>query len=87
MNFTPVQEGDIVNVEAFVYKTGNTSLDVYVTVERERPIESKEPEETTTALFTMVAIDENGNPVETEDVVRGTEECNRMCDRIPRDLK
>lgn len=77
----------VVNIEDFVYKTENSSLDVYVTVERERPMKSEDSEETTTALFTMVAIDEDGNPVEAKDVVRETEECNCTCDRIPKSLK
>lgn len=85
----PVREGDVVNFEAFVYKTGRTSLEVYVRVHSERPMDDSDDnvEQTTSALFTMVAIDENGNPVETEDVTIETEGCNEMCDLIPTELK
>lgn len=83
----PVKEGDIINVRAFVYKTGKTSLEVYASVKREGAVkEDKNKGETTSALFTMVAIDENGNPVKTEDVIRETEECESMCEEIPSNL-
>lgn len=84
----PVREGDVVNVEAFVYRTGKTSLDVYVQVHSERPMDgSNKSRQTTSALFTMVAINKDGNPVETEDIAVDTEKCSDMCGRIPEDFK
>jgi acyl-CoA hydrolase len=85
VNFhTPVQEGDVVGVEAFVYQTGETSLDVYTRVEREDPVKGVR-EEATTARFTTVAVDEDGNPVSTEDVYVETSVGEGKCGVARRD--
>mgnify|MGYP000002188982 CR=1 FL=1 len=51
--------GDIVTVQAYVFATGDTSMDVKVDVNSERP-ETGDYEATATSFFTMVAVDEDG---------------------------
>ncbi len=69
VNFhTPVREGNIVNVKTYVYETGETSLKVFVKVKREKLESNKDSTVATTARFTMVAVDKNGNPKETNDI-------------------
>lgn len=62
---TPIKKGDTIYVEAFVYNTGKTSLNVYTTVEKET---NGDRTEATTATFIMVSIDKDSNPIESNDV-------------------
>lgn len=64
---TPIKEGDTVVIEAYVYKTGNSSINVHVEVQRENI--NTEKITTTTANFVMVAINKDTEPVSiNEDV-------------------
>lgn len=71
---TPIEAGDIVRVKSFVYETGNTSMNVFVRVFGEELGGDREQVLATTASFTFVAVDEDGNPVEAGDVTINTEE-------------
>lgn len=57
---SPVFVGDLVSCYARLHKIGNTSVKIYVEVWVERLHE--EPVCATEALFTYVALDENGRP-------------------------
>ncbi|WP_327052072.1 acyl-CoA thioesterase [Halomicrococcus gelatinilyticus] len=58
---SPIDRGEVAVVEAFVFSTGNTSVDVKVNVRAEDP-RTDEERETTTSVFTFVALDESGSP-------------------------
>ncbi|WP_435154352.1 acyl-CoA thioesterase [Haladaptatus sp. DFWS20] len=58
---SPIDLGEVAVVEAFVFDTGRTSIDVKVNVRAEDPKE-REARETTTSFFTFVALDEDGMP-------------------------
>ncbi|WP_227354440.1 acyl-CoA thioesterase [Haladaptatus salinisoli] len=58
---SPIDLGEVATVEAFVFDTGRTSIDVKVNVRAEDPKEGEE-RETTTSFFTFVALDESGSP-------------------------
>jgi acyl-CoA hydrolase len=53
----PVREGDIIKISSYVYKTGDTSLEVYVEVEVEKPDDYMK--KTTTASFVIEYVAEN----------------------------
>ncbi len=73
----PVPVGDTALVEAYVYDSGRTSVDVRVRASREDP-HTGETERTTDAHFVFVAV-ENGNPVEVpEEFTVETEEGERL---------
>ncbi|WP_323674190.1 acyl-CoA thioesterase [Halorubellus sp. PRR65] len=55
----PIDLGDIVTVQGYVFATGETSVDVKVDVHAERP-ETGHYEATATSFFTMVAVDQDG---------------------------
>ncbi len=57
----PIDLGEVAVVEAFVFDTGRTSIDVKVNVRAEDPKRGEE-RETTTSFFTFVALDESGKP-------------------------
>jgi acyl-CoA hydrolase len=69
----PVPVGHVAETTAYVYDTGKTSLEVQVTVES-RPPTSTASETTTSACFTMVAVDESGDPLPVPDVTVEDEE-------------
>ncbi|WP_267641385.1 acyl-CoA thioesterase [Haloarchaeobius amylolyticus] len=57
----PIELGDVVVVTGYVFDTGSSSMDVKVEVRSERP-EQGEYEQTATSFFTMVALDDAGDP-------------------------
>ncbi len=59
----PVEMGDLVTFKASVNAVWRTSMEVGVRVEAERPAEGR-VRHTSSAYFTMVALDEHGRPVE-----------------------
>lgn len=69
---SPIDEGEVAIVEAYVFDTGRTSVDVKVDVQAEDPREG-EPRETTTSFFTFVALDEDGTPAPVPDLEVPTE--------------
>lgn len=71
---SPIEQGEIVVIEGYVYDTGTTSIEVIVDVLAEDPASGGSPRETTTSFFTFVAIDDAGNPTPVPDVVCDTEQ-------------
>lgn len=65
--------GDILYLEGVVISTGRTSMEVYVKVECQN-LKSRKKTVTTTAILTMVAVDNNGKPTQVDGVVPESEE-------------
>lgn len=61
---TPIDLGEVVTVEAYVFEVGSTSLEVKVDVHAEDPKTGGERRETTTSFFTFVALDDDGSPAQ-----------------------
>lgn len=57
----PIELGDVVTVEGYVYDTGKTSMDVKIDVRAERPSKD-ERNETASSFFTFIALDANESP-------------------------
>jgi acyl-CoA hydrolase len=68
----PVDSGEIVVIEAYVFETGRTSVDVKVDVHAEDP-RAGSRRETTSSFLTFVAIDEQGSPIEVPELICETE--------------
>jgi acyl-CoA hydrolase len=77
---TPIDLGEVVVVEAYVYATGRTSVEVNVDVRAENPQADTE-RDTTSSFFTFVAVDEDGNPTPVPDLECPTETERRLRDR------
>lgn len=69
---SPIDIGEIAVIEAYVFNTGRTSLDVKVDVHAEDPRKG-DLRKTTTSFLTFVAINEAGKPVEVPELVCETE--------------
>lgn len=69
---SPAYAGDVLEIEAFVTSTGRTSIEVYVRVVS-RNLKTKTKRLTTESFVTMVAIDEEGNPMEVAGVTPESE--------------
>ncbi|GAB7090875.1 acyl-CoA thioesterase [Halorubrum luteum] len=69
---SPIEMGEVVVVEGYVFNTGRTSLDVNVDVRAENP-KTGEERRTTTSYFTFVALDDDGRPTDVPDLVCPTE--------------
>lgn len=69
--------GDILTLEGVVVSTGRTSMEIFVKVECMESA-TRETRLTTTAFMTMVAIDEEGRPVEVPAVIPETAEERRL---------
>ena len=65
----PVEMGDLVTFKASVNAVWRTSMEVGVRVEAERPAQGR-VRHTSSAYFTMVALDEHGRPVEVPPLAR-----------------
>lgn len=72
----PVFVGDILIVSASINDVGHSSLEVGVKVEAE-PWRGGERRHTTTAYLVMVALDDEGHPVEVPPLILETEEERR----------
>jgi acyl-CoA hydrolase len=68
----PIDLGEIAVIQAYVFNTGTTSVDVKVDVHSENP-RTGERHETTTSFLTFVAIDDTGKPVAVPDLACETE--------------
>ncbi|MDN7242362.1 acyl-CoA thioesterase [Planococcus sp. N028] len=64
--------GNVLLLEGVVISTGRTSMEVYVKAECQN-IETGGKTLTTTAILTMVAVDENGKPTPVSGVIPETE--------------
>ena len=78
----PIPVGHVAELCAYVYETGTSSLEVRVDVESRDPREEG-PSPTTAACFTMVAVDEDGEPVDVPAVVPETDRGERLVDNAP----
>ncbi|WP_313695183.1 acyl-CoA thioesterase [Halorarum halobium] len=58
---SPIDLGEVAVVEAYVFNTGRTSVDVKVDVRAENPRTGDE-RVTTSSFFTFVALDDDGRP-------------------------
>jgi len=86
VNFhTPVKEGDVVGIQGYVYETGTTSLNVYTRAVRERMESGDNPVTATTAHFTMVAIDKDGEPIDTNPITVETSKDEQLVDEATTD--
>jgi acyl-CoA hydrolase len=63
----PIDLGEVVVIEAYVYDTGRTSIEVTVEVRAENPRTDSE-RTTTSSFFTFVAVDDDGEPTEVPDI-------------------
>jgi acyl-CoA hydrolase len=68
----PIEMGEVVVIEGYVFNTGRTSLDVKVEVHAENP-RTGEERRTTASYFTFVALDEEGRPTEVPDLTCPTD--------------
>lgn len=84
----PVFVGDILFVSASVTDVGRTSLEVGVRVEAE-PWQGGERRHTTTAYLVMVALGDDGQPVEVPPLLPETDEERRRQEqaRIRREIR
>jgi acyl-CoA hydrolase len=78
----PIPVGHVAELSAYVYETGSSSLEVRVDVESRDP-RDEESRSTTAACFTMVAVDEDSNPVEVPSVVPETDRGTRLVEAAP----
>ena len=69
----PIEMGEVVVVEGYVFNVGRTSLDVKVDVRAENP-RTDEERRTTTSYFTFVALDEDGKPASVPELTCPTAE-------------
>jgi len=69
---SPIDRGEVATVEAFVFQTGRTSVDVKVDVHAEDP-RGEGRRETTSSFFTFVALDEDGRPTPVPELRTPTE--------------
>lgn len=69
---SPIDLGEIATIEAYVFNTGTTSIDVKVDVRAEDPREGTS-RKTTASFLTFVAIDEDGRPAPVPDIACETE--------------
>lgn len=76
---SPIDLGEVVVVEAYVYDTGRTSIDVTVEVRAENPRTDAE-RDATSSFFTFVAVDEDGDPTPVPDLECPTESERRLRD-------
>ncbi|MFB9824171.1 acyl-CoA thioesterase [Halobaculum roseum] len=63
----PIDLGEVAVLEAYVFNTGRTSVDVKVDVRAENP-RTGEERRTTTSFLTFVALDEEGSPTPVPDL-------------------
>lgn len=65
---SPIDLGEIAVLEAYVFDTGRTSMDVWVEVHAENP-RVDEKRRTTSSFLTLVAIDDGGEPTPVPELV------------------
>jgi len=65
---SPIDIGEVVVVEAYVFNVGRTSIDVKVDVRAENPVEGTD-RPTTSSFFTFVALDDEGVPTDVPELV------------------
>ena len=78
----PIPVGHAAELSAFVYDSGDTSVEVYVEVESQDP-RTDDTQPTTSACFTLVAVDEDGSSVSVPAVEAVTDDGRHLLDRVP----
>lgn len=68
----PIKEGSIVTLEAKVSRAFSSSMEVFVDVYVEDPVTGKR-EKSNEAIYTFVAVDQNGGPIEVPEIIAETE--------------
>lgn len=58
---SPIDIGEVVVIEAYVFNVGRSSIDVKVDVRAENPVEGDQ-RQTTSSYFTFVGLDDDGAP-------------------------
>ena len=58
---SPIDTGEVVVIEGYVFSVGQSSIEVKVDVHAENPVEGDE-RKTTSSYFTFVALDDDGAP-------------------------
>ncbi|WP_255196016.1 acyl-CoA thioesterase [Halorarius litoreus] len=76
----PIDLGEVAMLEAYVFNTGRTSVDVRVDVRAEDPKEGN-TRLTTTSFLTFVALDEDNRPTDVPDLECPTEAEQALRDR------
>lgn len=69
----PIKLGDVVTLEAKVSRAFNSSMEIYIDVFLENKI-TCELEKANEAIYTFVAVDQNGRTIEVPELVPETEE-------------
>ncbi len=68
----PIQLGNVVTLEAFVTRSFNSSMEVFIKVSAE-DIPSGKKTDTNTAFFTFVAVDQSGRPIDVPEAYPATD--------------
>ena len=69
----PIRVGEVIEIDAFVTWTHNSSMEVYVKVQAEN-VFTGEKKMAVTAFFTLVALDDTGKPTKVPAIVPETHE-------------
>ena len=80
----PIDLGDVVVTEAYVFETGETSMEAKVDVDAERPSDD-ERRETATSFFTFVALDDDEEAASVPDLRCPTDEQEEKRERALRE--
>lgn len=78
----PIKVGDMIDVEAFVTWTHNSSMEIYVKVQTEN-VYTGARKTAVTAFFTFVALNENGKPTKVPGIIPETEEEKQLHETAP----
>jgi acyl-CoA hydrolase len=69
----PIPQASIVTLEAKVSRAFNSSMEIFVDVYMEDPVTGVS-EKCNEAIYTFVAVDQNGGPIQVPEIVPETEE-------------
>ena len=83
----PIELGEVVVVEAYVFDTGRTSVDVKVDVRAEDPRSDRPDRDATTSFFTFVALDGEGRPTPVPGLTCETDTERGLRDRAVEDRR
>ena len=75
----PIKHASLVTIEAKVSRAFNTSMEVFIDVWVEDPV-SGEKVKSNAAIYTFVAVDQNGSPLPVPELVPETEEEKKRFD-------
>lgn len=78
----PIPLGEIVLIDAFVYKTGRTSIHVWFDVYWEHT-QAREKDHVTSLRGIYVAVDDDGEPIPVPELTIETEQGKKLYERVP----